>query len=287
MSEMTRREWTKRAFGSLAVAAAAARSAGDVFAANQVVVGAQSYSFRDRGFEQMVEGFKACGLSDVELWQGHFEPKTSSRDELRAWRLKTPDSYFKDLRSKLDSAGIRVYAVNISFRDDWTDDEVQKGFDQASALGVKTITASSNQQTVGRIGPVAEKRGVLVGVHNHSNINPNEFATPDDFDKAMKASPAIRVNLDIGHFTAANFDAVQYIKAHHEQIVTLHLKDRKKDQGENLPFGQGDTPIKPVLTLLRDQGWAIPAGIEYEYKGGDTVEEVKKCVAFCRAALQA
>ena len=69
--------------------------------------------------------------------------------------------------------------------------------------------------------------------------------------------------------------------------MTLHLKDRKKDQGENLPFGQGDTPIKPVLTLLRDQGWAIPAGIEYQYKGDDTVEEVKKCVAFCRAALQA
>jgi sugar phosphate isomerase/epimerase len=250
-----------------------------------VVLGAQSYSFRDRGFDQMVDGFKACGLSDVELWQGHFEPKTSGRDELRTWRLKTPDSYFKDLRSKLDAAGIHVYAVNISFRDDWTDEEVQKGFDQAAALGVKTITASSNQETVGRIGPIAEKRGVVVGVHNHSNINPNEFATPDDFEKAMKASQAIRVNLDIGHFTAANFDAVEFIKTHHAKIVTLHLKDRKKDQGPNLPFGQGDTPIKPVLTLLRDKGWAIPAGIEYEYKGDDTVEEMKKCVAYCRAAL--
>ena len=285
MSDLTRREWTKRAFGSLAAAAAATRGVVDVFAAQSVVLGAQSYSFRDRGFDQMVEGFKACGLSDVELWQGHFEPKTSSRDELRAWRLKTPDSYFKDLRGKLDAAAIRVYAVNISFRDDWTDEEVQKGFDQAAALGVKTLTASSNQQTVGRIGPIAQQRGVVVGVHNHSTINPNEFATPDDFEKAMKASPAIRVNLDIGHFTAANFDAVQFIKSHHEQIVTLHLKDRKKDQGANLPFGQGDTPIKPVLTLLRDESWAIPAGIEYEYKGDDTVEEMKKCVAFCRAAL--
>lgn len=285
MSEISRREWTKRAFGSLAAAAAATRGAVDLFAAQPVVVGAQSYSFRDRGFDQMVDGFKACGLSDVELWQGHFEPKTSSRDELRAWRLKTPDSYFKDLRSKLDAAGIRVYAVNISFRDDWTDEEVQKGFDQAEALGVKTLTASSNQQTVGRIGPVAEKRGVVVGVHNHSRIDPNEFATPDDFEKAMKASPAIRVNLDIGHFTAANFDAVQFIQTHHDKIVTLHLKDRKRDQGANLPFGQGDTPIKPVLTLLRDKGWAIPAGIEYEYKGDDTVDEMKKCVSFCRAAL--
>ena len=177
--------------------------------------------------------------------------------------------------------------VNISFRDDWTDEEVQKGFDQAAALGVKTNTASSNQETVGRIGPIAEKRGVVVGVHNHSNINPNEFATPDDFEKAMKASQAIRVNLDIGHFTAANFDAVEFINTHHAKIVTLHLKDRKKDQGPNLPFGQGDTPIKPVLTLLflRDKGWAIPPASSTIAKGDDTVEEMKKCVASCRAAL--
>jgi len=67
--------------------------------------------------------------------------------------------------------------------------------------------------------------------------------------------------------------------------VTLHLKDRKKDHGANLPFGQGDTPIKEVLKTLEEHRWPIPANIEYEYKGGDTVEEVKKCYEYCKAAL--
>jgi len=40
-----------------------------------------------------------------------------------------------------------------------------------------------------------------------------------------------------------------------------------------------------VLRLLRDRKWAIPAMIEYEYKGADTVEEVKKCYAWCKQAL--
>jgi hypothetical protein len=39
------------------------------------------------------------------------------------------------------------------------------------------------------------------------------------------------------------------------------------------------------LRLLRDKKWAIPAMIEYEYKGADTVEEVKKCYAWCKQAL--
>ena len=45
-------------------------------------------------------------------------------------------------------------------------------------------------------------------MHGHSNISdPNEFATPESFAAAMKMSKYFKVNLDIGHFTAANYDA--------------------------------------------------------------------------------
>ncbi len=98
-------------------------------------------------------------------------------------------------------------------------------------------------------------------------------------------SPFIAINLDIGQFTAANFNPVDYLEQQHKNIVTLHIKDRKKDQGENLPFGQGDTKIKEVLQVLKAKKYPIPAMIEYEYKGADTVTEVKKCFEYCKQAL--
>jgi sugar phosphate isomerase/epimerase len=124
-------------------------------------------------------------------------------------------------------------------------------------------------------------------MHNHSRIHPNEFARPEDFADAMKGmSEYIAVNLDIGHFTAANYDPVSYLDQNASRIVTLHIKDRKKDQGANLPFGEGDTPIREVLQLLKRRKLAIPAMIEYEYKGADTVAEVRKCLEYCKQALQ-
>jgi sugar phosphate isomerase/epimerase len=95
-----------------------------------------------------------------------------------------------------------------------------------------------------------------------------------------------RINLDIGHFTAAGFDSVDFIQKHHDNIVLLHLKDRKKNEGENVPWGTGDTPIKEVLLLLKEHRYPIPAFIEYEYKGaGSSQEEVAKCYSYCKEVL--
>jgi sugar phosphate isomerase/epimerase len=126
-----------------------------------------------------------------------------------------------------------------------------------------------------------------VAMHNHSIVDPEEFATPADFEKAMKGPgrERIAVNLDVGHFTAANFDAVAFLTKHHARIVTLHIKDRKKDQGAVVPFGEGDAPLAAVLKLLRTRRWNIPANIEYEYPGTDSVAEVKRCLEFCQRAL--
>ena len=87
-------------------------------------------------------------------------------------------------------------------------------------------------------------------------------------------------------FTAANFDAVEYVQKFSDYIVTLHIKDRKKNHGANMPFGQGDTPIRQVLQSLRNRKLKIPAMIEYEYDGKDTLEEVRRCYEFCRDAVK-
>ena len=303
--KLTRREWHRLVLGGLGASALASTARGADKKIDSrfhgVLIGAQSYSFRDRPLDKAIEAYVAVPLGEAEVWQGHVEPrpdyarfqqmsaaeKTESREKLRQWRLTTPLATFHQIGDRFRAAGVDLYAYNYSFQDDFTDAEIDRGFEMAKALGAKVITASANQKTVPRIAAAAAKHEMRVGMHNHSRIDPNEFATAEDLEKAMATSEWICTNLDIGHFTAANQDAVGFLKKHHDRIVTLHVKDRKKNQGDNMVFGEGDTPIKEVLGLLKQNKWPIPANIEYEYKGADVVEEVRRCLEYCKKALGA
>ena len=281
---LSRRQFTA---GALATAGAASLPAAKINSTIKgVTIGAQSYSFRDRDLDGAIKAMQEIGLGSVELFSGHVEPRIRDRAEMRKWRETVSLDHFKAIRKKLDDAGIELWAYNYSFRDDYSDKEIERGFEFARALGVDKITASSNIATAKRIDPFAAKAKVYVGMHNHSNIKPNEFATPENFAEAMNGtSKYIGINLDIGHFWAANFDPVEYLEKTAKRTVCIHLKDRKKNQGANMPFGEGDTPIKAVLELMSKKKYKFPANIEYEYKGADTVVEVKKCYEHCRKLL--
>lgn len=208
--------------------------------------------------------------------------------DLRKWRMSATDATFKPVKKKIEDAGIdlRILCYNMNVNNT-KDDEIEYAFMMAKALGVKVISTSTQVSMAKRTAPFADKHKILLAFHGHDQTqNPDEVSSPDTFATILAASRYHAINLDIGHFTAANFDPVSYIQEHHDRITHLHLKDRKKDHGANVPWGQGDTPIKQVLQLLRDKKYDIPGNIEFEYQG-DPMVEIPKCVQYAKEALNA
>ena len=303
---ISRRDFGKLTLAGLPLAGALAKTGEIDSKIDGVRLGAQSYSFRDLSLDDAVKAMVADGLGECELFSPHIEgghpdqapmsgsrrtmdpaARAAAREELRKWRLTVPLDYYSGIRQKFSDAGVRLYAYNYSFQKDFTDDEIDRGFEAAKALGVGIITASTTISVAKRVVPFAEKHKLIVAMHGHSDLkDPEQFAKPESFAAALAMSKHYRINLDIGHFTAANFDAVDFIEKNHANIVLLHLKDRKKNEGPNTVWGEGDTPIKPVLQLLKTKKWNIPAYIEYEYKGtGTSQEEVLKCFNYAKQAL--
>jgi sugar phosphate isomerase/epimerase len=272
---------------------------------NGVRIGAITYSFRSMSnVDDIVKAFADIGLGEVELMSNHAEAAAgapsgraagagrnspeavAAREELLKWRQAATLDTFKPARKKFEDAGVAVSVLCYNMSANVTNEEIEYGFLMARSLGVRAISTSTQVSVAKRVAPFADKHRLMVGFHNHSDLkNPDEVATPESFAACMSHSKFHGVNLDIGHFTAANFDAIAYLDANHARITNLHLKDRGRDQGANVPWGQGAAPIREVLTLLRQKKYDIPANIEFEYKG-EAVAEVRKCFEFCKAVLQ-
>jgi sugar phosphate isomerase/epimerase len=291
----TRREFGGLVFAGVPLSAAALRPSALALPDsrfNGVQIGAITYSYRAiPDAAAIVKAMSDEGLSEVELMSNHAEALLGApqgrgvADQLKTFRASLAPDRFVEVRKRFNDTGIDVRLLTYNMNTAMSDEDIEYGFKMAQALGVKAITTSTQVSMATRIAPFAEKYKMIVGFHGHDQVERvDEVSTEATFETVMAASKYHYCNLDIGHYTAANGDAVAFIEKHHDRITNLHVKDRKRDHGPNMPFGQGDTPIKPVLQLLKKNKYDFPANIEFEYPG-DPLVEMPKCIEYCRAAL--
>jgi sugar phosphate isomerase/epimerase len=104
--------------------------------------------------------------------------------------------------------------------------------------------------------------------------------------KAFGFSPNVRATLDTRHFTAANGDCIGFLEKHYDRVSSVHLGDRRKNNGRSAPFGEGDAPLIEVLQLIRDNKWPIVVLLEFEHGTlRPAVEEVQLMFDYCKRAL--
>ncbi len=266
------------------------------------------YSFKDPAMsgDAILANCVALGVSAVELRTQPVEaalgaPAPTAADELRKWRLGVSLDRARQFRKKYEDAGVAIEIVKVDGIFRMTDDVVDYAFNLAKALGARAISteiaradreddaAQTAKVTADhkRIGAFADKHKLMVGYHGHTHTGAKHF------EEAFALARYNGANLDIGHFVAGgNGSPVAFIKQHHARITHIHVKDRKWDPatkaGPNMPFGEGDTPIKEALRLIRDNKWNIQATIEFEYKvppDSDRMKELARAVKYCRDAL--
>jgi sugar phosphate isomerase/epimerase len=287
---------------------------------NGVQIGTITYSFRSMpgSVEQTLQYCVDAGISAIELMGDAAEvfagapenpikwvpgqkfemteEKKLQIDEYQKtmanWRKKVSMDPFIAIRKMYNKAGVSIYAFKPNaLNPNNTDAEIEYACKAGKALGAKSVTVElpTNLEHAKRLGDLASKNDMLVGYHAHTQ------ATDDAWDQALMQSPNNSINLDCGHYIAAGGantkdTLLAFINKNHARISSMHIKDRlnKDHGGNNKPWGEGDTPLKEILTLLKEKKYPIPATIELEYDipaGSDAVKEVKKCFAYTKAIL--
>lgn len=268
-----------------------------------VLIGVTTYSYghmKNVTAEDMLQYCLQDNISGVELRGDATElsvgapkkvPGQSAADFSKAmadWRASVPMDKFKEIGKMYKDAGVTIYAYKpVVFGPNNTDAEIDYAFRAAKALGANHCNCEmpeSDEQTK-RIGDIATKHKMRIGYHAHTQ------ATPTLWDTAMSQSKYNCINLDIGHYVAGtNTSPIDFIQKNHERITSMHIKDRKFHNGPNAVWGQGDTPIKDVLLLMKNNHYKFPATIELEYKvpaDSTDVKEVAKCREYMANILSA
>jgi sugar phosphate isomerase/epimerase len=310
----SRRELGRLALASLPAAAALAAPNSKI---KGVQIGAITYSFRQGVPKpEIIPDMVKIGLSEVELMSGDAEAlagapapaaggggrgrapltpeqiaaREAQQKALKDWRAASKPATWEGVKKQFNDAGIALAILCYNMNVNMADDEIDYAFAMAKAMKVKAISCSATVTFAKRVAAFADKHKIVWAGHGHDNTSdPEQFAKPETFELIMSLSKYIGVNLDIGHFTAAGYDPIPFIQKHHARITNLHLKDRKKNHGANVPWGQGDTPIKEVLLLLSKEKYNIPANIEFEYPipaGSDAVTEVGKCYQYAKKCFE-
>lgn len=280
---------------------------------NGVQIGAITYSFRSLpgNAEQILKYCVECNVSAIELMGPTAEafagaphtntepmtggwPRLSDEEraarakEIAAWRSSVSMDKFNQLKKMYKDAGVSIYAYKPSaLSENNTDAEIEYALRAAKALGASHVTVELPKDAAHskRLGAIADRHKIVVAYHGHLQ------QTFTAWDEAQAQAKYNGINLDAGHYVAAGFDPIPFIEAKHDDIYSMHLKDRKsKENGqENVAWGEGDTPIVEILQLMRKNKYKFPGTVELEYKipeGSDAIKEVQKCVEYCRKALE-
>lgn len=251
-----------------------------------VSIGAITYSFRSMpsSAEDLLGYLVQCGLSNVELMGDAAEG--FAKKHTPATGLGGPMDGYEALAKLYRDAGVDIHIVKFGDigNPDMSDEQIAYYFNAAKAVGAKGITREISEDAAKRLGPMADQHEIIVAFHNHAKITPASY----DGD-ILSYGKYLGINLDIGHYVAGTGESpISLIEKHHDRILSLHLKDRKKSEGSNMSWGDGDTPIAEVLQFIKKNKYAIYPDIELEYdipEGSDAVKEVTKCLTYCKEAL--
>jgi sugar phosphate isomerase/epimerase len=210
-----------------------------------------------------------------------------AREKLRHWRESATPDFYRKVRKEFDDAGIEIFTYWVSFNENWSDAEIDATFEAAKILGAKGCVGSYGLAMAKKLTPFPTKHGMFLGLHNHDNLSdPDAFSNEASFVKGLDYSQDFKATLDVRHFTAGNGDCLGFLERHHSRMSSVHLGDRRKNNGHSTPFGQGDAPIIEILQMIHDNRWPIVALIEFEHGTLRTeVEEVRRTYEYCKRAI--
>lgn len=234
---------------------------------------AQAWTFHNFTFVESLDKIKEAGIQYIEMYPGQ-----QIGDSIPG---NTNFSMDKETREKLlaliQAKGLKL--INYGVVGPKSEEEWNKMFEFASAMGIKTIVTEADSMQLNYIEPLCEKYGIFIALHNHPA--PSRYWNPEyAMAQIANRNKYIGICADLGHWVRSGLNPVESLKKCNGKIFDVHAKDLILESGANkgyhdVPWGTGSSNFPGMMRELKNQLYKSTVTVEYEYNWDSSLPEVK------------
>lgn len=247
----------------------------------QIAVAA--YSFRQFTFFEAVDKVAALG---VDLIEGFSFQKISQELPGTLDPGQMSDADLQAVRDKLQKSGVTLIAL---YYGDFPADEAacRTIFENSKKLGVQYFVGEPNPDRLPMLDKLAQKYGMIVGLHGHDKQSSPNTWHPELVAKACQSfSAAVGAFSDTGHWIRSELDPAAGVEMLKDRIVGFEIHDLHafNASGYDVPLGTGVGQMQKMLeTIARVKKGRVLLSIEYNSNPDNPADDVKKCIEFLDA----
>jgi sugar phosphate isomerase/epimerase len=240
-------------------------------AAAKPQLGLQSWTCRNMTFEETVLFARAHGITQVEFFGKHLDPKSSKDENLAKLAF-------------LKKHGVTAYSIGVSATT-MNSDENRSLFELAKLFGMKVIVVEPGEPAQwDNLEALVKEYDIKLAIHNHGTGT--VYGNPATVKHVLaERDHRIGVCMDVGWVTAAGFDAENIFRNYGDRVFDMHLKDKRLDKTDDRNratdtfIGLGNSNYAGLFAAIKETKWSGVMAIET-----DSADFAKDPAAFVAAA---
>lgn len=237
-------------------------------------LGMAGYTFYKFDLQTTLETMQRCDVQYLCIKDFHL-PIKSTPEEIEAFHKKCA------------SYGVKGYAVGPLYMK--SEEDVDKYFDYAKRVGVKTIVGVPNYELLPYVDNKVKEYGFNFAIHLHGP-DIDKYPDAEDVWKHTKdLDPRIGMCLDIGHDTRNGKDPVADLKKYHTRVFDIHLKDvtAPTKLGYSVEVGRGIIDFPAFIKMLRKVNYTGVISLEHERNMDNPFMGIAESIGYFRAMVEA
>jgi inosose dehydratase len=199
--------------------------------------------------------------------------------------VKSTDEEIAAFHAKLKEYDVTGYAVGPLYMK--TEADVDKFFDYAKRVGVKTIVGVPQYELLPYVDKKVKEYGFNYAIHLHGPDIEIYQDADAVWEKTKDLDPRIGMCLDVGHDTRNGKDPVADLKKYHTRVFDVHIKDvtGATKLGYSVEVGRGIIDFPAFVKALREVGYTGVCSLEHERNMDNPFLGIAESIGYFRGVI--